>query len=510
MAMEQKRVGIWLRVSTEDQVKGESLEVHERRARSYAEAKGWEVMEVYRLEAVSGKSVSGHEEAKRMLVDVRRGHITGLIFSKLARLSRNNRELLEFADIFKTCGADLISLAEAIDTSTPAGRLFFGLLASMATWEREEIASRVAASVPIRAKMGKPLGGQAPYGYRYENKQLVIDETEGPIRALLYTLYREHGRKKKVASVLNERGYRTRNGSPWSDTTVERLLRDPTAKGKKRTNYTKQTSSGGAWQLKPESEWVYQDVPALVDEALFDEVVASLDAKKLSGKRQPKTPKHLFGGYTFCACGDGRQKMYVLSGTAKYCCTACKNKIGTDTLEDIFAAELQGFVFSSEEIRQHEKAGEQELEALTQQIETHADLHKKVEGKLSALLELYEAKAIDTRGFKTRYEPLGAQLELLSKELPRLEGRRDALVQSLRSHAAVIAEAEGLSDRWSSLAHEEKRAIVETILERITVGKSDVEIIFALSPGGSLPPTTSLGTDNKKATPPQGFMAAIN
>lgn len=46
MALEQKRVGIWLRVSTEDQVKGESLEVHERRARSYAEAKGWEVMEV--------------------------------------------------------------------------------------------------------------------------------------------------------------------------------------------------------------------------------------------------------------------------------------------------------------------------------------------------------------------------------------------------------------------------------------------------------------------------------
>ena len=56
--------------------------------------------------------------------------------------------------------------------------------------------------------------------------------------------------------------------------------------------------------------------------------------------------------------------MDVLSGTAKYGCTACKNKIGTDTLKAIFAAELQGFVFSSEEIRQHEKAGEQELAAL--------------------------------------------------------------------------------------------------------------------------------------------------
>lgn len=50
-----KWIGIWLRVSTEDQVRCESPEVHEWRARLYAEAKGWEVAEVYRLDAVSGK-----------------------------------------------------------------------------------------------------------------------------------------------------------------------------------------------------------------------------------------------------------------------------------------------------------------------------------------------------------------------------------------------------------------------------------------------------------------------
>lgn len=54
---EAKRVGIWIRVSTEDQVRGESPETHERRARLYAEAKGWNVVEVYRLDAMSGKAV---------------------------------------------------------------------------------------------------------------------------------------------------------------------------------------------------------------------------------------------------------------------------------------------------------------------------------------------------------------------------------------------------------------------------------------------------------------------
>lgn len=66
-----KRVGIWIRVSTEDQVKGESPEHPRSEPALYAEAKGWNVVEVYRLDALSGKTVKEYPETKRMLQDVK-------------------------------------------------------------------------------------------------------------------------------------------------------------------------------------------------------------------------------------------------------------------------------------------------------------------------------------------------------------------------------------------------------------------------------------------------------
>lgn len=475
-----KRVGIWIRVSTEDQVRGESPETHERRARAYADSRDWNVVEVYRLDATSGKTVKDLPEAKRMLEDIRSGHITGLIFSKLARLARNTRELLDFADHFRDASADLVSLGEAIDTSTPAGRLFYTMIAAMATWEREEISARVAASVPIRAQMGKPTGGAATFGYEWKDGKLVVNPQEAPVRKLMYELFLEHRRKKVVARILNERGYRTRNDSPFTDTTVDRLLRDPTAKGTRRANYTQTANSKGSWTLKKEDDWVLVPVEPIVTEELWTEVNVILDEKRTKGKRQTKPAVHLFAGVAACECGA---RMYVPSNSPKYTCSKCRTKIPTKDLEAIFKEELRAFVFSSDEIFGHVQAGNEKVKSFDALITSLDAEQKKLSGEADKLIELFQANALDKKGFGARYEKLRVRLEQIDEELPALLAKRDVLKIALASQEEVLSGSKDLVERWDTLPHPERRQVVETILDRVVVGSGEVEFNFLYNPG---------------------------
>ena len=448
----KRRVGIWIRVSTEDQVRGESPEHHEKRARLYAEAKDWEIVTVYRLNAVSGKTVKDTPEAKRMMVDVREGRINGLIFSKLARLARNTKELLDFAEFFRENQAELISLGESIDTSTPAGRLFYTMIAAMATWERDEIAARVAASVPIRARLGKSTGGSSPYGYAWVDGKMVINEKEAPVRKLMYDLYLEHQRLKTVSRILNERGFRTRKGAPFSDTTVHRLLADPIGKGVRRANHTRSLGDKTYWEPKPEDEWVTFPVEPIISEELWNRVTATLEALKGKSRQKSKRVTHLFSGVTVCECGE---KMYVPSNSPKYTCRGCNNKIPTGDLEAVFHEQIKNFFFSPEEIAKHLGAATsaiQEKEILLAGVER--DL-KKVSTEIDKLYDLYQSGAIDKAGFKAKYHDVAARKAQLEDEFPTLQAEVDTLKIAQLSQEEIIGGAKDLYARWPTLAHEE-------------------------------------------------------
>jgi site-specific DNA recombinase len=481
----KKNVGIWIRVSTDQQVQDDSPEHHERRARLYAESKGWNVVTVYRLEALSGKSIMHYSETKRMINDVVDGVITGLVFSKLARVARNTKQLLEIAEIFREHNADLISLMESIDTSTPAGRLFFTVIAAMATWEREEIAERVAASVPIRANMGKPLGGQASFGYKWEGKQLIIDEQEAPIRKRLYEIFLQTKRKKATATELNNLGYRTRNGSKFSDTTVARLLRDPSAKGLRRANYTKSLGEGKQWIIKPKSEWVEIPCPSIISTDIWEECNSILEQQEK--KRTPKGPRtvYLLSGYVYCDCGA---KMYVYTESPVYKCKKCRRKIDVGDLDEIFHEQLKSFLFTEADIERITGNNNSLLSEKQTLLKTISSKYAGLKKRMTEIVNLRLDAEMSKEEFASYYKPIAEQVRQLEQQIPDVEAEIYFLKIQYLSTDTVIEEAKDLYNRWFDMPFEERRTIIEIITEKITINNSSIDITLSYFPTPTLSP----------------------
>lgn len=495
----KKRIGIWIRVSTEEQARGESPEHHEERAKMYAQVQNWNVIETYHLEAVSGKTVINHPEAQRMLKDIKSGHIDGLIFSKLARLARNTRELLDFADIFRQHNADLISLEEKIDTSSPAGRLFYTLISAMSQWEREEISSRVAASIPIRAKLGKNLGGETPYGYVWIDKELQLHPTEAPIRKLIHELFAEHKRKKKVAKVINDKGYRTRNGSMFTGTTIDRFLRDPIVKGMRRVNYTKSLGDKKHWEMKPKEEWVFVPAPRLISDELWQKCNDILDGISSSRSSVRSRGIYLFAGVLTCECGE---KMYMRPTSPRYVCKKCKNKIEPDILEEVFHEQLKTFLFSDTEIQKKIDADKNTIVHKQKLLTTLQNESQKVKEKIDKIFDLYYDNKLPKDAFETKHQPLYEEHQQKLSEIAEVQSSIDALSINSLSSDQVLHDAKNLYKQWHNFSQEDKKNIIEQVVKNITIGKDDIEIEIAYLPMLKGEQTTKSGkiqtTDNIK------------
>lgn len=152
-AAKDPRVAIYVRVSTGSQ----SVDPQESALRELANRKEWTQVKVYSDHAISG-ALDRRPALDELMRDCRRGLVDIVLVWKFDRFGRSTRHLIEALEEFRQLKIDFVSLTESVDTATPAGRLFFSMIAVIANFERDLIAERVKLGLSEARRKGKRLG----------------------------------------------------------------------------------------------------------------------------------------------------------------------------------------------------------------------------------------------------------------------------------------------------------------------------------------------------------------
>src|SRR5262245_39388247 len=155
MARHQRNAALYVRVSTD----GQTVENQVRELRQIAERRGWEVVETYSDAGISGaKGRDKRPGLDRMLNDASRHRFDIVMVWAIDRLGRSLIDLLSTIQHLEACKVDLYLDQQAIDTTTPTGKLMFQVTGAFAEFERSMIRERVHAGLKRAVANGKVLG----------------------------------------------------------------------------------------------------------------------------------------------------------------------------------------------------------------------------------------------------------------------------------------------------------------------------------------------------------------
>jgi len=147
-----QRAGLYARVSTHDQ---QTLPLQIRALREYAAKRGWTI--VAQIKEV-GSGASQRELREALIAAARRRELDVVLVWRLDRWGRSVADLVSTLQELQHLGVGFVSLTEALDLTTPAGRAMAGLLAVFAEFEREILRERVRAGLDHARQNGKRLG----------------------------------------------------------------------------------------------------------------------------------------------------------------------------------------------------------------------------------------------------------------------------------------------------------------------------------------------------------------
>ena len=172
----------YVRVSTDEQsAEGQSLDSQAAKIKAYAKSQGWDLIEIYREEGYSGKTID-RPELNRLIMASRKAQIDVLLVYRVDRLTRRQKDLWTLLeDVLEPNGVGFKSVSEPFDTTTATGKAFLSMLGTFAQLERDTIAERTTDTLRHKIDIGEWVG-RIPFGYRIgKNGKLAKDQDEQKI-----------------------------------------------------------------------------------------------------------------------------------------------------------------------------------------------------------------------------------------------------------------------------------------------------------------------------------------
>jgi DNA invertase Pin-like site-specific DNA recombinase len=221
MKEEKKVAGIYIRVSTEDQVReGFSLGEQEEKLRALCQYKDYEIYNVYKDAGISAKDMEHRPQFQQMLEDMKKGKINYIVAYKLDRVTRSVRDLEELISLLEKYNTYLVCDRDDVNTSTANGRFFVRMLTVLSQLEIEIVSERTKFGLNGAIKSGH-LPGIVPFGYKKENKKTVIDESLREYVERAFDLYMQGKSYQQIANIYNEEHILNKK---WKDSHFEKMI----------------------------------------------------------------------------------------------------------------------------------------------------------------------------------------------------------------------------------------------------------------------------------------------
>ena len=383
------RVTFYARVSTD---RDEQLNSLDNQIHYYEDLirknRAWTYVPGYIDEGLSGISTKKRENFHRMVEDGANGDFDMIITKEITRFARNTLDSIHYTRELLSKGVAVFFQNDNINTLDEDSELRLTIMSGIAQDELRKLSSRVKFGHQQAIKSGVVIGNSRIFGYKKDNKRLIVDESEAPMVRELFELYAtDQYSMKQIESIFWDKGYRNLNGNRIAHGTMANMIANPKYKGYYVGNKVKVVDMFTKKQkFLPPEEWVmFKDetgeiVPAIVSEELWDKANAILRRRSEDVKNRQGICNHpnLLTGKLFCTCcGEPyyRRESKRAQGpnNSKWVCSG-KIKNGADTCASfpIYESEIKPLLY---EVFQDTKADADALAAEYIQMYTEMTDH---------------------------------------------------------------------------------------------------------------------------------------